>query len=217
MRKIIYYIYINHFIYSKNFLGSVEGQEPLKWQQWNLEDAGRAELPLKANSDERTPAGMAVVLSSTRRLPMDENKTTAFAMPILFLISADGILCGFYAVNKVPKAMDITKPPSQLMLENVKQGHINVPVVQAKMPSKSPSPPKATPAPPAAFAQSFVASTPIKGPQDISKFSMGNTIIQTPPQEVTKGNYFLINFIIMCFQSRPENLKKSRRKTREVK
>ena len=112
--------------------------------------------------------------------------------------------------------MDITKPPSQLMLENVKQGHINVPVVQvskylmsdltnfvfnsgngnlivlvvqAKMPSKSPSPPKATPPPPAAFTQSFVASTPIKGPQDISKFSMGNTIIQTPPQEVTKGNY----------------------------
>ena len=126
---------------------------------------------------------------------MDENKTTAFAMPILFLISADGILCGFYAVNKVPKAMDITKPPSQLMLENVKQGHINVPVVQAKMPSKSPSPPKATPAPPAAFTQSFVASTPIKGPQDISKFSMGNTIIQTPQQEVTKGKITIAKFV----------------------
>ena len=145
-------------------------------------------MPLKANSDERTPSGMAVALSSTRRLPMDENKTMAFAMPILFLISADGILCGFYAVNKLSKAMDITKPPSQLMLENGKQGHIDVPVV-AKVPSKSPSPPKATPPPPA-FTQSFVASTPIKGPQDINKSPIGNTIIQTPPQEVTKGSYF---------------------------
>ena len=103
------------------------------------------------------------------------------------------------------------------MILNRKQGHIDVPPVVAKVPSKSPSPPKATPPPPPAFTQSFVASTPIKGPQEINKFPMGNTIIQTPPQEVTKGNYFLINFIIMCFQSRPENLKKSRRKTREVK
>ena len=161
-------------------LGSMEGQEPLKWQQWLQSDAGRAELPLKG-SDERYPSGMTVALCTLRKLPLEENKTMAFSMPILFLLSTDGLLCGFYTVNEKPNATDLTKAPNPSM-ENVKQGHINIPVntappaallpkvpVQKSMPSMMPtkaaSPPKAAVVPPPSFSESFVASTPIKAPE----------------------------------------------------
>ncbi|XP_066294841.1 nuclear pore complex protein Nup214-like [Branchiostoma lanceolatum] len=40
------------------------------WELWNLDDAGRAELPLSTNHDETYPMGMAVDLTSTNQIPI---------------------------------------------------------------------------------------------------------------------------------------------------
>ena len=104
---------------------SDEGQ---KWLQWLLPDSGRAELPLRPDSNERYPSGMALAFCSQRKLPIEENNFLPNSMPILFLLS-DGLLCGFYAVNQLPQAKEVTKAPNPNM-NNIIKGHINV---KAKM------------------------------------------------------------------------------------
>ena len=55
-------------------MGATGTPESASWQQWNLEDAGRAELPLVSNTnEERYPVGMAFCWGGVNRcLPMDE-------------------------------------------------------------------------------------------------------------------------------------------------
>ena len=125
------------------------------WLQWLLPDSGRAELPLKSNNDERYPVGMALALCSSRKLPLEENNFMPFSMPILFTLSEDGLLCGFYSVNQRPNAAQVTKIEAQPNLENVRKGIVNVPTAVPKNLIKQ------LEAPPA-FSTSFTASTPIK-------------------------------------------------------
>ena len=128
---------------------SDEGQ---KWLQWLLPDSGRAELPLRPDSNERYPSGMALAFCAQRKLPIEENNFLPFSMPILFLLS-DGLLCGFYAVNQLPQAKEVTKSPNPNM-NNVIKGTINI---KAKEPEAQQQPP-----PPPSFEKSFISSTPIK-------------------------------------------------------
>ena len=68
--------------------------------QLNPPDSGRAEIPLNADTQaERYPVGVALCTSTHRRLQFGE-KVLAFAMPTLFLLTADGLLSAFYAVNQ---------------------------------------------------------------------------------------------------------------------
>ena len=119
-----------------------------------MPDSGRAELPLKANSDERYPVGMGLALCSNRKLPLEENNFMEFSMPILFVLGEDGLLCGYYVVNMLPNTVQVTKPMNPSM-ENIRNGTIVVPQVPK---APAPKPETATPS----FGQSFVASTPIK-------------------------------------------------------
>ena len=128
---------------------SDEGQ---KWLQWLLPDSGRAELPLRPDSNERYPSGMALAFCAQRKLPIEENNFLPYSMPILFLLS-DGLLCGFYAVNQLPQAKEVTKSPNPNM-NNVIKGTINI---RAKEPEAQQQPP-----PPPSFEKSFISSTPIK-------------------------------------------------------
>ena len=144
---------------------SDEGQ---KWLQWLLPDSGRAELPLKADSNERYPSGMALALCTQRKLPIEENNFLPVSMPMLFLLS-DGLLCGFYAVNQLPNAKEVTKMPSPNM-QNVQKGHI---VIKAKE-----APPVQQQPPPPSFDKSFVSSTPIK------PFETAKTVIKPIAQTV---------------------------------
>ena len=149
-----------------------------------MPDSGRAELPLKANSDERYPVGMGLALCSNRKLPLEENNFMEFSMPILFVLGEDGLLCGYYVVNMLPNTVQVTKPMNPSM-ENIRNGTIVVP--QAP---KAPAPKPETAAPP--FGQSFVASTPIKPPVEVKAAIPPQALPKTsetfakPPQPVAE-------------------------------
>ena len=105
----------------------ISGSQDGLLQQWNLEDSGRAEIPLVPDTnDERYPVGMAFCVGGiTRRLPIDEvGNCMSHSVPILFLLAADGLLCGYYVAYQ--GGAQVTKP-----LENIsgpiRPGIINIP------------------------------------------------------------------------------------------
>ncbi|XP_078686869.1 uncharacterized protein LOC144919337 isoform X3 [Branchiostoma floridae x Branchiostoma belcheri] len=112
------------------------------WELWNLDDAGRAELPLSSNHDETYPMGMAVDLTSTNPIPIGENQSLP-PMPMFMLLSTDGLLCPFYMVNTAPpQPLTIVKPPNALSAQG-----------ERLPPAQAASPVAAKPAAPVALQQ----------------------------------------------------------------
>ncbi|PIK37333.1 putative nuclear pore complex protein [Apostichopus japonicus] len=71
------------------------------WDVWTLEDTARVELPL-CDSDDTFPMGFAVDFSS--QLPfLAVNKQKLDPVPILLLLSSEGLLCPFHIINKESK------------------------------------------------------------------------------------------------------------------
>ena len=93
------------------------------WTQWNLEDSWRAELPLNASSEDTFPAGMVISTSSQIPLPWDDNQTLN-PMPILFVLSTDGVLCPFHIINLSPSAALLTHNTEELTTVNERRGII---------------------------------------------------------------------------------------------
>lgn len=85
----------------------------LEWEQWTLEDSGRAELPLMVN-EETYPLGMALDSTSQREILVSET-TVIPPKPILYLLSTGGILCSYYMISdtyqgplvKAPEPFDL--------------------------------------------------------------------------------------------------------------
>lgn len=70
---------------------------------------------------------MCLAMCSSRRLPLEENNFMDFSMPILFVLAEDGLLCGYYAVNQLPNAVQITKPNGAPSMDNIRNGSIIIP------------------------------------------------------------------------------------------
>ena len=70
---------------------------------------------------------MGLAMCSSRRLPLEENNFMEFSMPILFVLAEDGLLCGYYAVNQLPNAVQITKPNGAPSMDNIRNGSIIIP------------------------------------------------------------------------------------------
>ncbi|CAG0889123.1 unnamed protein product, partial [Darwinula stevensoni] len=70
------------------------------WEQWFLEDSGRAELPL-SGSIETFPVGLAVDRTSQNPMIVGESQKLP-PMPVLLLLSTEGMLIPFHMVNKIP-------------------------------------------------------------------------------------------------------------------
>ena len=70
---------------------------------------------------------MGLAMCSSRRLPLEENNFMEFSMPILFVLAEDGLLCGYYAVNQMPNAVQITKPNGAPSMDNIRNGSIIIP------------------------------------------------------------------------------------------
>ena len=82
-----------------------------KFVQLTMEDSGRAEMPLvDKTNEERYPVGMALSSTTTNLLKKNENEKYPHPMPVLFLLSGDGLLCGFHALHDT-HAASITNPP----------------------------------------------------------------------------------------------------------
>lgn len=87
-------------------------EDGLEWEQWIMEDNGRAELPLAA-SDETYPLGMTLSVTSQRSIPIND---TDFIQPkpMLHILSTGGILCSFYTIHDDSSLDPLVKGPEML-------------------------------------------------------------------------------------------------------
>lgn len=76
-----------------------------KWVQWELEDTGRAELPLEG-SNETYSAGMSLDLTSKKEVHVSETLILP-PSPLLLLYSDRGVLCPYTVVNKNASAIKL--------------------------------------------------------------------------------------------------------------
>ncbi|CAH1795927.1 unnamed protein product [Owenia fusiformis] len=87
--------------------------DPNSWDRWSLEDSGRAELPLTATQDDTFPMGLALDYTSQYNIPINDTDVHP-PCPIVLILSTDGVLVSFYAMNKHQGAPPLTKAPVAL-------------------------------------------------------------------------------------------------------
>ncbi|XP_011142327.1 nuclear pore complex protein Nup214 isoform X2 [Harpegnathos saltator] len=122
-------------------LGTTDGG--VNWNQWQLVDNGRAQLPLMRTT-EIFPMGLAVDKSSTDRLAWGTDATLPNPVPILHILGTSGKLCSFHMVNLTPNCPVITSPPTEIVA----------------IPQAPPQPPSALPAEMSFNMNTVVTSTP---------------------------------------------------------
>ncbi|XP_003699889.2 nuclear pore complex protein Nup214 [Megachile rotundata] len=93
-------------------LGSTDGG--VTWNQWQLVDSGRAELPLICTT-ESYPVGLAIDKSPVRKLPWSADSTLPIPVPILHIVATSGQLCSFHMVNLIPNCPAINSPPIEIV------------------------------------------------------------------------------------------------------
>ena len=93
-------------------LGSTD--KGVTWNQWQLVDSGRAELPL-IHTTESYPVGLAIDKSPVRKLPWGADSTLPHPVPILHILATSGQLCSFHMVNLSPKCPSINSPPTEII------------------------------------------------------------------------------------------------------
>lgn len=95
-------------------VGCIGDEKPI-WQQWMLEDSGRADLPLVRNI-EPSPIGMAVIYCAQRKILISDTETYP-PMPVFFLLSTSGLLCPFHMLNTQPGAANLVYPSEPICRE----------------------------------------------------------------------------------------------------
>lgn len=93
-------------------LGTADGGA--NWNQWQLVDSGRAQLPLMRTT-EIFPVGLAVDRSSTSRLPWGTDSTLPHPVPVLHILGTSGKLCSFHMVNLIPNCPIINFAPTEIV------------------------------------------------------------------------------------------------------
>ncbi|XP_046739282.1 nuclear pore complex protein Nup214-like [Diprion similis] len=85
------------------------------WQQWQLVDSGRAQLPL-VRTNETFPVGLAVDRTSVNKLPWGgEGSTLPYPVPLLHIFGTSGQLCSFHMVNLMPGIPPVCSPPTETL------------------------------------------------------------------------------------------------------
>lgn len=91
-------------------LGSTDGGNT--WNQWQLIDSGRAQLPL-IKTTESYPVGFTIDKTPTQKLPWGTDTTLPNPVPILHILGTSGQLCSFHMVNLTPNCPAINSPPTE--------------------------------------------------------------------------------------------------------
>ncbi|KAF7387887.1 hypothetical protein HZH66_010654 [Vespula vulgaris] len=84
------------------------------WNQWQLIDSGRAQLPL-IKTTESYPVGLIIDRTSVQKLPWGTETTLPHPVPILHILGTSGQLCSFHMVNLTPNCPGITSPPTEIV------------------------------------------------------------------------------------------------------
>jgi len=93
-------------------LGTTDGG--INWNQWQLVDSGRAQLPLMRTT-EIYPIGLAVDKSPTNILSWGTDSSLLYPVPILHILGTSGRLCSFHMVNLMPNCPTINSPPTEIV------------------------------------------------------------------------------------------------------
>ncbi|XP_018365417.1 PREDICTED: nuclear pore complex protein Nup214 [Trachymyrmex cornetzi] len=93
-------------------LGTTDGGA--NWNQWQLVDSGRAQLPLMRTT-EIYPLGLAVDKSPTTKLPWGTDSTLPYPVPVLHILGTSGKLCSFHMVNLASNCPAINIPPTEII------------------------------------------------------------------------------------------------------
>ncbi|XP_041427826.1 nucleoporin 214 L homeolog isoform X1 [Xenopus laevis] len=147
------------------------------WEQWLLEDSSRAEMPMTENNDDTLPMGVALDYTCQLEVFISESQILP-PVPVLLLLSTDGVLCPFHVVNLNQGVKPLTTSPEQLSLE----GEREMKVVGGTAVSTPPAPltSVSAPAPPASAAPRSAAPPPY--PFGLSTASSGApTPVLNPP------------------------------------
>ncbi|XP_055711949.1 nuclear pore complex protein Nup214 isoform X2 [Phlebotomus papatasi] len=141
------------------------GDAPV-WRQWCMLDEARAELPLTAKKQESYPIGFSLETGCTHRLTIGETEMPV--MPMIHLLSTDGVLVSFNILNTIQNVPGICSPPRPLQ-DTTGLGEF---VMAAPMPKP---PPVQTQAPPVSTGISMTASK-----ESELNLSMAPTAASTP-------------------------------------
>lgn len=95
----------------------------LTWEQWQLIDNSRAELPL-VRTDESFPVGLAIDKTPTTPLALNPENILPNPVPILHILATSGQLCSFHIVNLKADCPAICVPPSEIVVAPVAPGLI---------------------------------------------------------------------------------------------
>lgn len=93
-------------------LGTTDGG--VNWNQWQLIDSGRAQLPLMRTT-EIYPLGLAVDRSPIDRLPWGTDSMLPHPVPVLYILGTSGKLCSFHMVNLAPTCPAINILPTEII------------------------------------------------------------------------------------------------------
>ncbi|KAK0179797.1 hypothetical protein PV327_005515 [Microctonus hyperodae] len=91
-------------------LGSLDNGA--NWEQWQLIDSARAQLPL-IRTTETYPVGMTIDKSSTIKLPWGPENTLPDPVPMLHIFGTSGQIISIHMVNLQPNCPAICSPPSE--------------------------------------------------------------------------------------------------------
>lgn len=80
-----------------------------EWTQEFPNDQFLAELPLTPEREESFPIGFEIDIACQGRLLQEEGKYPV--MPMLHMLSTNGVLCSFYVLNTTSSYVDICSPP----------------------------------------------------------------------------------------------------------
>jgi nuclear pore complex protein Nup214 len=79
------------------------------WTQEFPNDMFPAELPLTASKEESFPVGFDLDLGCSTKVVGDDSNLYP-VMPMLHIMSTEGVLCSFYLMNTLPTYVDICSP-----------------------------------------------------------------------------------------------------------
>ncbi|CAB3230012.1 unnamed protein product [Arctia plantaginis] len=167
-------------------LGSKKDGE--SWTQWCQSDEARPELPLTDKKIENFPIGISIDTSAIYQLPMGENQSL-HPMPLLHVLSQNGLLTIFNVINLSKDAPQLCTPPQQFNLPAAAMTS----VIPGKPPAVQPTPAQAPPPAPAPLpTQTKEQAAPlplIQKPQG----SIVSTSQQQPPAPPPQYSVSVIN------------------------
>ncbi|GAB6021988.1 hypothetical protein CHUAL_006144 [Chamberlinius hualienensis] len=113
------------------------------WEQWVMDDAGRAELPL-VGDDYTFPLGMAINLTSQRNIPIGETDMVP-PKPLLHILLSGGLLCTFCIFNDEAGDKSLVKVPQMIPESKLKSSGVHGNLLRDALINLQPKPNTADP------------------------------------------------------------------------